>query len=102
MAGDSRRPDFDVVVSRKRGEDKFTNTRVGAGWKQDNGSIAVRLEKGIGVSTPDGVFLTLFVKREKNEDGGSERGDRRRDERSGGRRGDRPRGSEYDDGGDRR
>lgn len=79
---ESRRPDFDVVVSRKRGDDEYTNTRVGAAWKQKSGSIAVRLEQGISVTTPKGIMLTLFPKRDDAGKGGErghgERGGRRR------------------------
>lgn len=96
MSDESRRPDFDVVVSRKRGENEYTNTRVGAAWKQKSGAIAVRLEHGIGVTTPKGIMLTLFPKRDDagkgDERGQGERSGRRRD-------GDR---HNLDDGGDRR
>ena len=66
----SRRPDYDVSISRKRGE-KYINTRVGAAWAEDGGRIAIRLEPGIAVSTSEGVFLTLWPKRDDDErDGG--------------------------------
>lgn len=98
MADKSRRPDFDVTVSRKRpNSDKYINVRVGSAWKRDNGAVSIRIDTGISVATPEDVFLTLWPKKDEDDRKGSDRGQ--------GDRGSRRRDSDrhnYDDGGDRR
>lgn len=71
-------PDYDVKIKHK---DAKYGPKVGAAWKTKDGrGINVRLDAGISVATPDGVFLTLWPweSREEREKrlGGDDAGDR--------------------------
>lgn len=56
MAG--KTPDYELKIKHK---DAKYGTRVGVAWRtQDGSGVNIRLDPGVSVSTPDGVFLTLW------------------------------------------
>lgn len=71
------RPDYEIKIKHK---DAKYATRVGAAWRtKDGAGINIRLDPGVSVSTPDGVFLTLWPAESKEErearfNGGGQRG----------------------------
>lgn len=61
----SGRPDYTVNVKAK---DAKYGTKVGAAWKTKDGSgINLKLDAGVSVATPEGVFLTLWPFETKEE-----------------------------------
>lgn len=54
----SGKPDYEIKIKHK---DAKYGVRVGAAWRTKDGSgVNLKLDPGISVSTPDGVFLTLW------------------------------------------
>lgn len=54
----SGKPDFELKIKHK---DAKYGARVGAAWRTKDGSgVNIRLDPGISVATPEGVFLTLW------------------------------------------
>lgn len=54
----SKTPDYELKIKHK---DAKYGTRVGAAWRtQDGNGVNIRLDPGVSVSTPEGVFLTLW------------------------------------------
>jgi hypothetical protein len=62
---------WDLVVSSKDKNDKYRNTKVGAVFEKDDGRLSIALDKGVSITGMDGVFITAFVPRPK-DDGGDE------------------------------
>lgn len=61
----SGRPDYEIKIKHK---DAKYATKVGAAWKtQDGRGINIKLDPGVSVATPDGVFLTLWPFESKEE-----------------------------------
>lgn len=52
-----RRPDYDLCAMIKGTEVKG---KVGAGWKNDDGSISVKLNPWVKLEWSEGLVLTLF------------------------------------------
>jgi hypothetical protein len=53
----SRKPDFNLSAKPKDGQ---PGCKVGAGWKNDDGSISIKLNVGTTLSWNDDLFLGLF------------------------------------------
>lgn len=73
------KPDYEVKIKARDGK---YGARVGAAWTNKAGGINIRLEAGVSVSTPEGVDLTLWPWREREEsprkaDGGGAGGGRK-------------------------
>ena len=71
-------PDYEVKIKARDGK---YGARVGAAWTNKAGGINIRLEPGVSVSTPEGVDLTLWPWREREDsprkaDGGGAGGGR--------------------------
>lgn len=54
----AKRPDYRLSAKRKDSEYKG---EVGAGWKNPDGSISIRLNACVVLSAAEGLLLTLFV-----------------------------------------
>lgn len=65
---------WDLVVSSKSKDEKYRNTRVGAVFQKDDGRLSIALDKGVSITGMDGVFITAFVPREREQGGGERRG----------------------------
>jgi hypothetical protein len=62
---------WDLVVSSKDKNDKYRNTKVGAVFEKDDGRLSIALDKGVGIAGGiEGVFITAFVPREREQGGG--------------------------------
>lgn len=57
-------PDYEVKIKARDGK---YGARVGAAWTNRAGGINIRLEPGVSVSTPEGVDLTLWPWRERED-----------------------------------
>ena len=53
----ARKPDFNLSAKPKDGQ---PGCKVGAGWKNDDGSISIKLNVGTTLSWNDDLFLGLF------------------------------------------
>jgi hypothetical protein len=65
---------WDLVVSSKDKSDKYRNTKVGAVFQKDDGRLSIALDKGVSITGMDGVFITAFVPREKEQGSAPSRG----------------------------
>jgi hypothetical protein len=57
MANGGRKPDFNLSVKPKDGR---MGNKVGAAWKNDDGSISISLNVGVTLSWNDELFIGLF------------------------------------------
>lgn len=57
-------PDYEVKIKAREGK---YGVKVGAAWTNKVGGINIRLDPGVSVSTPDGVDLTLWPWRERED-----------------------------------
>lgn len=57
---------WDLVVSSKDRNDKYRNTKVGAIFEKDDGRLSIALDKGVSITGMDGVFITAFEPRERD------------------------------------
>lgn len=61
MAG--RKPNYNVGALNKRTDEKNS---VGVGWANDNGSISIRLDPFITLTSSPDLVITLFIKDKDN------------------------------------
>ena len=60
MAEKSRSPDF-KLMAMPRGNPKKGH-RIGAGWKNDDGSVSIVLDHFVRLDGRDDIVITLFLK----------------------------------------
>lgn len=64
MSNAGRRPDYRVAIMDKNTDEK--NHSAGGAWTNDDGSISVRLEGFLQITTTKGFLMTLFPTKEKS------------------------------------
>jgi hypothetical protein len=64
-------PDWDVTIGKRgeKGGEKTFSRKVDAGWTNKAGGINVVLDPGVGISTPEGVSVTLWPFKPRDERG---------------------------------
>lgn len=64
---------WDLCVSHKDKNEKWRSVKVGVIFEGDNGQLQIRIDPGVSVGTPDGVMLTGWLPKERDERGGQHR-----------------------------
>jgi hypothetical protein len=60
----NRKPDYDLAAMNKRTGER--NYRCGAAWKNDDGTISIKLDPFIVLDANNpGIVVTLFERKEK-------------------------------------
>lgn len=62
-AWNSRKPDYRLSVKERGGENRGT---VGAAWKNDDGSISIKLTPCVAITSRDDVTIVLFPVEERS------------------------------------
>lgn len=61
---------WDLSLSHKDKQDKWRSTRVGVIFEGDKGQLQIRIDPGVSISTPEGVLLTGWIPKDRDERGG--------------------------------
>jgi hypothetical protein len=69
---------WDLTVSHKDRGDKYRNTKVGVIFEGDKGELRIRIDPGISISSVDGVYVTGYLPRERDEGARGNGGPRQR------------------------
>ena len=57
---ESRRPDFRLKAMTRQGVTPERKGTIGAGWQNDDGSIAIKLDPFVQISGADNLVIMLF------------------------------------------
>lgn len=64
---------WDLCVSHKDKNEKWRSVKVGVIFEGDKGQLQIRIDPGVSVGTPDGVMLTGWLPKERDERAGGAR-----------------------------
>lgn len=62
---------WELMVTRKIGEGRFINTRVGMIFENDKGNLNIKLDQGLALVASEGAQINGFIPRERPPMGAS-------------------------------